>query len=85
MVRLGFVKSSRGCRNFLKTLENSRKSLKTLENYVQYFSKTLSSRNISKQAGAELCQAQRGLKGCCEITSTFYIQFRQSFAKETFS
>ena len=38
-----------------------------------------------KQAGAELCQAQRGLKGCCEITSTFYIQFRQSFAKETFS
>ena len=37
------------------------------------------------QAGAERCQAQRGLKGCCEITSTFYIQFRQSFAKETLS
>ena len=41
--------------------------------------------NKSKQAGAELCQAQRGLKGCCEITSAFYIQFRQNFAKETFS
>ena len=38
-----------------------------------------------KQAEAELCQAQRGLNECCEITSAFDIQFRQSFAKETFS